>query len=98
MKKAMIHIALVLALSFSLCGCGNAKEKNDLVDNPVPTTLPSPTVTVTPMITPDVDNGVVTDGDGVIDDKTVKTDEKDGVLKDTDIATADAVPADSSKK
>lgn len=97
MKKAMIHIALVLALAFSLCGCGNAKDKNDLVDNAVPTTLPSPTVTVTPMITPDADNGVVTDGDGVIDDNTVKDDVRNDLANDAD-AAVDAVPADSSKK
>lgn len=97
MKKAMIHIALVLALAFSLCGCGNAKDKNDLVDNAVPTTLPSPTVTVTPMITPDADNGVVTDGDGVIDDNTVEDDVHNDLANDAD-AAVDAVPADSSKK
>lgn len=98
MKKAMIHIALMLALAFSLCGCGNAKDKNDLIDNAVPTALPSPTVTVTPMVTPDADNGIVTDEDGVIDDNTVKNDAKDDFVKDTDIATADAVPADGTKK
>lgn len=97
MKKAIIHIALVLALAFSLCGCGNAKDKNDLVDNIVPTALPSPTVTVTPMITPDVDNGVVTDGDGVIDDNTVKDEVRNDFANDAD-AAVDAVPADSSKK
>ncbi len=97
MKKAIIHIALVLALAFSLCGCGNAKDKNDLVDNTVPTALPSPTVTVTPMITPDVDNGVVTDGDGVIDDNTVKDEVRNYFANDAD-AAVDAVPADSSKK
>lgn len=97
MKKAIIHIVLVLALAFSLCGCGNAKDKNNLVDNAVPTALPSPTVTVTPMITPDVDNGVVTDGDGVIDDNTVKDEVRNYFANDAD-AAVDAVPADSSKK
>lgn len=63
MKKAMLSICAVFALVFSLCGCGAAKD----TDNVLPTATPIPTVTVTPMITPDIDNGVVTDEDGVID-------------------------------
>lgn len=63
MKKAMLSICAVLALAFTLCGCGAAKD----TDNVLPTATPVPTVTVTPMVTPDIDNGVVTDEDGVID-------------------------------
>lgn len=63
MKKAIISICAVLTLAFTLCGCGAAKD----TDNVLPTATPVPTVTVTPMITPDIDNGVVTDEDGVID-------------------------------
>lgn len=97
MKKTMVHIALMLALVFSLSACSNTKGKDNLVDNTVPTAQPSPTVTVTPMITPDADNGTVTDGDGIIDDNTVKDDVRDDIANDAD-AAVDAVPADSSIK
>lgn len=70
MKKNIVHIAMALALSFMLCGCGSAKD-DSIVDNTVPTALPSPTATTAPIVTPDVEDGVITDGDGIIDDNTV---------------------------
>lgn len=97
MKKAIVHTVLMLALVFSLCGCSNAKDDGK-IDNVTPTIIPSPTATVMPTVSPDVDNGIVTDEDGIIDDDTIKNDVKNDIAKDTDIATADAVPADSAKK
>lgn len=74
MKKNIVHIAMALALSLMLCGCGSVKD-DSLVDNTVPTVLPSPTATTAPIVTPDVDDGVITDGDGIIDDNTVDPDD-----------------------
>lgn len=97
MKKTIVHTMLMLALAFSLCGCSNAKDDGK-IDNVTSTIIPSPTATVMPTVSPDVDNGIVTDEDGIIDDDTIKNDVKNDIAKDTDIATADAVPADSAKK
>lgn len=90
MKKAIVNIVLTVALACVLCGCGAAKD-DKLVDNTVPTALPSPTVTVTPMVTPDVDNGAVTDGDGIIDDNAV-----DAEIAAGDTAAADAADANAN--
>lgn len=64
MKKSIINIAFTLALSALLCGCGADRT----VDDATVSASPMPTVTVTPMVTPNVDNGIVGDKDGVIDD------------------------------
>lgn len=90
MKKSIVNIAMALALTFVLCGCGSAKDDN-MVDNTVPTAIPSPTATIAPIVTPDVDDGLVTDGDGIIDDNTVVPD-------DTVNPTATVAPSDNGKK
>lgn len=97
MKKAIVNTVLMLALAFLLCGCSNAKDDGK-IDNVTPTIIPSPTETVMPTILPDDDNGRVADEDGIIDDDKIENDVKNDSAKDTDIATADAVPADSAKK
>lgn len=60
MKKSIINIAFTLALSALLCGCGADRTVGDAAVS----ASPMPTVTVTP----NVDNGIVGDKDGVIDD------------------------------
>ena len=64
MKKSIINIAFTLVLSALLCGCGADRTVGDAAVS----ASPMPTVTVTPMVTPNVDNGIVGDKDGVIDD------------------------------
>ena len=64
MKKSIINIAFTLALSALLCGCGADRTVDGTVGDAAVSASPMPTVTVTP----NVDNGIVGDKDGVIDD------------------------------
>lgn len=66
MKKSIINIAFTLALSALLCGCGADRTVDGTVGDATVSASPMPTVT--PMVTPNVDNGIVGDKDGVIDD------------------------------
>ena len=68
MKKSIINIAFTRALSALLCGCGADRTVDGTVGDAAVSASPMPTVTVTPMVTPNVDNGIVGDKDGVIDD------------------------------
>ena len=62
MKKAIVYIVMTCILALSLCGCGADMPADTGVDNTVPTAK------VTPIITPDVTDGAVTDTDGIIGD------------------------------
>ena len=64
MKKSIINIAFTLALSALLCGCGADRTVDGTVGDAAVSASPVPTVTVTPMVTPNVDNGIVGDKDG----------------------------------
>lgn len=68
MKKSIINIAFALALSALLCGCGADRTVDGTAGDAAASASPMPAVTATPMVTPNVDNGIVEDKDGVIDD------------------------------
>lgn len=64
MKKSIAYIVFTLALALALCGCGEDKT----VVTPDVTVRPTATAAVSPIISPDVEDGIVGDTDGVIDD------------------------------
>ena len=65
MKKLIACILTLTALSLLLCGCGAGMDGSSaVVETPV---LPMPSVTVSPMPTPDAEDGLVTDRDGFIE-------------------------------
>ena len=68
MKKSIINIVFALALSALLCGCGADRTVDGTAGDAAASASPMPAVTATPMVTPNVDNGIVEDKDGVIDD------------------------------
>ena len=71
MKKVIVYIVMTCILALSLCGCGAGTPADADIDNAVPTSMPTATSKVTPLITPDAVDGAVTDTDGVIGDETV---------------------------
>lgn len=71
MKKLVFCLLIAAISAFALCGCGAADERLDemIVGTPViPESSPMVTPAVTPMPMPDTEDGVVKDGDGLIDD------------------------------
>lgn len=68
MKKLFAYFLPVLILSFVLCGCGrNRTDDNTVVNTPVVT--PMVTLNPSPSMMPDLNDGEVTDKDGIITDK-----------------------------
>jgi len=57
MKKYLAYVLTVLALSCTLCGCGNGRTDSDKV-------FESPIIEMEN----DIDDGIVNDKDGIIDD------------------------------
>ena len=58
MKKAIVYIIAVLIALNALAGCGMSADRNTATASP------------TPMVTtPDVNNGIVNDNDGIITDR-----------------------------
>lgn len=72
MKKTLVYILALVSLLGLLTGCG-AKNNDDAVE-------PTPDVTdnVLPMETPDANEGVVNDEDGIIEEN-----EDDGIVNDS---------------
>ncbi len=81
MKKSIVYIAFTLILAFALCACGADRTSDGTVDGTAGTAKATntPMVTVSPMITPDTDNGIVEDKDGIIE-------EEDSVLPSTAVS------------
>ena len=65
MKKSFAYLAAVLLLLLCLSGCGNSNMDNTIEVSPVPTAMPS----ASPYVSPDVNDGVVNDRDGIIEDR-----------------------------
>ena len=65
MKKSFAYLAAILLLLLCLSGCGNSNMDNTIGVSPVPTAMPS----ASPYVSPDVDDGVVNDRDGIIEDR-----------------------------
>lgn len=58
MNKRMISVILAALLCMALSGCGSYRTDEDMV-------IPS----MPPVLTPDADDGVVTDRNGIIEDR-----------------------------
>lgn len=65
MKKSFAYLVAILLLLLCLSGCGNSNMDNTIGVSPVPTAMPS----ASPYVSPDVDDGVVNDRDGIIEDR-----------------------------
>lgn len=95
MKKSIINIAFALILSAILCGCGTTAD----TDRPQATAVPAPTATVSPMATPDITDGEVTDEDGIvgdIDTNTPNVKESDNAAKATPKASVSPKATDKA--
>lgn len=66
MKKLMVCLIIAAVLTAALCGCGS-----DMVDDGSYNAVATPSVTAAPDMTPDIEDGIVTDRDGMIEDNDV---------------------------
>lgn len=78
MKKSFAYLAAILLLLLCLSGCGNSNMDNTIGVSPVPTAMPS----ASPYVSPDVNDGVVNDRDGIIEDRDTGSanDDNNGIL------------------
>lgn len=97
MKRKVVYILLSMIIAASLCACGDTAMKNEVnVTN-------TPAVTNAPVTTPRVNDGVVTDRDGLIEDNmpndgVIQTSPKpDTTAKPNDGAKASAQPTNSAQ-
>ena len=69
MKKTLVLALAAASLCLALCGCGDYRvEPDNSVKEPDIVSTPSPMLPeISPMITPDVNDGVVKDTDGEIE-------------------------------
>jgi hypothetical protein len=68
MKKYLACLLAIMLLSFSLAACGDSNMDNTIIASPSPSAAHTATPSASPYISPDVDNGIVNDDDGIIDD------------------------------
>lgn len=70
MKKTLALALAAVSLSLALCGCGDYRTEPDNAGRePEIVATPSPVLPeISPMITPDVNDGIVKDKDGEIED------------------------------
>ena len=65
MKRAIILVCVLAIICAALCGCGSLRDDR-------PTQAPAATAElipeVSPMLTPDMNDGIVKDEDGMIED------------------------------
>lgn len=80
MKKSFAYLAAVLLFVLCLSGCGNSNMDNTVGVSPVPTAMPS----ASPYASPNVNDGVVKDRDGIIEDR-----DTGGAYDDNDILDGD---------
>lgn len=78
MRKSFAYLAAILLLLLCLTGCGNSDMDNTIGVSPVPTAMPS----ASPYVSPDVNDGVVNDRDGIIEDRDTGSakDDNNGIL------------------
>lgn len=92
MKKIISCIIISTFLAATLCGCGS---NNDVKDDHSYTDKPAETATITPEASMNVDDGVVNDRDGIIDDDYTVDDEQD--VAGINRGTSGNVTGDTSK-
>lgn len=78
MKRSFAYLTAILLLLLCLSGCGNSNMDNTTRVSPVPTAMPS----ASPYASPNVNDGVVKDRDGIIEDRDTGgvNDDNNGVL------------------
>ena len=81
MKRTIVMVLAAACLCMVLCGCGDTRvRQDDMGMEPDIIATPSPMLPeVSPMVTPDVDDGIVKDTDGEIEDNDTGT----GIGNDT---------------
>ena len=73
MQKPIAYTLIAALLCLALCGCGNqnpGQEDPMVVGTPV---VPEMSPIISPMITPSLDDGIVKDDDGVIEERDTGT-------------------------
>ncbi|MBQ4107757.1 MAG: hypothetical protein IJC73_09325 [Lentisphaeria bacterium] len=95
MKRKIVYILLSMVIAAALCACGDTAMRNDV------TVTTTPNMTNAPVATPRMDDGAVTDRDGIIEDNMpndsiVQSSPKADSNK-TDGAKASAQPTNSAK-
>ena len=101
MKRIVTCLLITAFCSLALCGCGARDERLDemVVGTPV---VPETTPMVTPMPMPDTDEGVVRDGDGLIEDEdtgditTPEASMRPNTAAGADRRTGNATPSSAS--
>lgn len=68
MKRKLAYLLAVLTLTMGLAGCGDSNMDNDMLISPSPSAAHTAMPSASPYISPDVDNGIVGDEDGIIDE------------------------------
>ena len=82
MKKTIACVLIAAMLCLALCGCANRNSgyDNSVVGTPL---IPEVSPAVSPMVTPDLDNGTVEDEDGMIEEKETDRNQKSDSDKTT---------------
>ena len=98
MKKTLVLALAAASLCLALCGCGDYRvEPDNSVKEPDIVSTPSPMLPeISPMITPDVNDGIVKDTDGEIED--LDTGSSTGSNTTNKPAASPAVPSSEPKK
>lgn len=96
MKRKFVYILLSMIIAAALCACGDTAMDSEV------TVTNTPSMTNAPIVTPRVDDGIVTDNDGVIEDNMpndgiVQSSPKADTTKPNDGAKASAQPTNSAK-
>lgn len=82
MKKTMICMLLIGCVCLSLCGCGGMSTGRDnaVVETPlIPNNSPDLNPEILPMETPNAEDGIVNDRDGLIDEGDTGANHNTGV-------------------
>ena len=86
-------------LCLVLCGCGDSRVRQDGIEvEPDSMVTPSPMLPeVSPMVTPDVNDGIVKDTDGEIEDRDTGAGVGTDTTKTPDMTTTSPSPQPTSK-
>ena len=87
MKRKVVYILLSMIIAAALCACGDTAMENEV------TATNTPVVTKAPVTTPRVNDGVVTDRDGMIEDNMPN----DGVIQSSPRPEVTVKPNDGAK-
>ena len=75
MKRSFSYVMIAAMLCLTLCGCGNQNSGRDDMVFGTPL-IPETSPVVSPMVTPDTEDGIVEDEDGLIEDSDTGRDRK----------------------